>query len=142
MTTQPETHLLKPTSCSPNNSTLPILIYRGVLPSPPSEDATTAQLTKHKWRKDGTWGHIAYRHFHPNVHECYGVFSGNSTLLLGQGQGDNDGGIEVKVETGDVIVLPAGTAHACLESSADPAYRYIGVYPAVSLKERGMLMRD
>lgn len=132
MTTQPETHFLKPNTCAPNNPNLPVLVYRGVLPNPPSEDSTTEHLTRNGWRKDGTWGHISYRHFHPNVHECYGVFSGHSKLLLGRGQGDEDGGIEVDVKTGDVIVLPAGTAHVCLESSEDPAYRYIGVYPAVS----------
>lgn len=31
---------------------------------------------------------------------------------------------------GDVLVLPAGTAHASVESSGD--YKYIGIYPEVS----------
>lgn len=39
-------------------------------------------------------------------------------------------GIQVDVRAGDVIVLPAGTAHSSLESYDD--YRYIGVYPKVS----------
>lgn len=76
----------------------------------------------------GTWGHIDIRHFHPNSHECYGIFRGTSTLLVGQieaGQGSR-----IDVAAGDVIVLPAGTAHSSLESSSD--YRYIGVYPTVS----------
>lgn len=38
-------------------------------------------------------------------------------------------GLEVDVQAGDVIVLPAGTAHSSLESSSD--YQYIGVYPQV-----------
>ncbi|KAK4085499.1 uncharacterized protein Triagg1_489 [Trichoderma aggressivum f. europaeum] len=54
-----------------------------------------------------------------------GIFQGRSTLLLGK---INDGdGVQVDVKTGDVIVLPAGTAHSSLRSSDD--YRYIGVYP-------------
>ena len=130
--TEPEVHYLKPNTCSPNSS-LPVLIYRCVLPSPTTEESTTTLLTSHNWRKDGTWGHIDYRHFHPNVHECYGVVSGHSRLLLGQGQGDTDGGLEIEVKTGDVIILPAGTAHVCLQSSTskdtDGEYRYIGVYP-------------
>ena len=129
---KPEVHCLKPNTCSPNSS-LPILIYRSVLPSPNTEESTTSLLTSHSWRKDGTWGHIAYRHFHPNVHECYGVFSGHSRLLLGQGENDVNGGLEIDVKTGDVIILPAGTAHVCLKSSTsedtDGEYRYIGVYP-------------
>ncbi|RFU26533.1 hypothetical protein B7463_g9797, partial [Scytalidium lignicola] len=56
-----------------------------------------------------------------------GIFQGESTLLLGRGQGDQDGGLEIDVHAGDVIILPAGTAHCCLESTTN--YRYVGVYP-------------
>lgn len=76
----------------------------------------------------GTWGHIDIRHFHPNSHECYGIFRGTSTLLIGQIQAGQ--GARIDVAAGDVIVLPAGTSHSSLESSSD--YRYIGVYPSVS----------
>lgn len=58
-----------------------------------------------------------------------GIFQGESTLLLGCGSSDEDGGIQINVSAGDVIVLPAGTAHCSLQSSQD--YRYIGVYPKV-----------
>ena len=58
---------------------------------------------------------------------CLGIFQGHSKLLLGRIQDGN--GLEVDVKTGDVIVLPAGTAHSSLQSSPD--YRYIGVYPQV-----------
>lgn len=93
----------------------------------------------------GAWGHIGIRHFHPNTHECYGtvvstlaaedvgrlilagIVSGRSTMLLGK---INDGtGVHVQVQRGDVIVLPAGTAHSSIESTPD--YFYIGVYPRV-----------
>lgn len=77
----------------------------------------------------GTWGHIGIRHFHPNSHECYGIFSGDSTLLLGRISEAGENSVEVKVQAGDVVVLPAGTAHSCLQSSSD--YRYVGVYPDV-----------
>lgn len=59
-----------------------------------------------------------------------GIFQGSSKLLLGRIKADLEGALEVSVATGDVIVLPAGTAHSCLESTSD--YRYIGVYPEVS----------
>lgn len=58
-----------------------------------------------------------------------GVFQGSSTLLLGCGANDTGGGRQVDLSAGDVIVLPAGTAHCNLESTTD--YRYIGVYPKV-----------
>ncbi|CAG9948963.1 unnamed protein product [Clonostachys rosea f. rosea IK726] len=109
---------------APNN-TLPVLHYQDVLPQPATEASVTEFLTRNKWEKRGTWGHIGIRHFHPNSHECYGIFQGSSKLLIGKiKQGD---GVEINVKSGDVIVLPAGTAHSSIESS--PNYRYIGVYP-------------
>ncbi|KAH8797960.1 hypothetical protein F5884DRAFT_905795 [Xylogone sp. PMI_703] len=122
----PEQHVIPPNRYALNSS-LPVLIYRDVLPLPLSEEKTTIFLEEHDWEKRGVWGHISTRHYHPNSHECYGIFQGESTLLLGQGQSDENGGLEIDVHAGDVIVLPAGTAHCCLQSTAD--YRYIGVYP-------------
>ncbi|KAG9496516.1 hypothetical protein J7337_011292 [Fusarium musae] len=60
-----------------------------------------------------------------NATQPSGIFKGSSTLLLGKIQKGE--GVEVPVKAGDVVVLPAGTAHSSLESSSD--YRYIGVYP-------------
>ncbi|KAL2830437.1 hypothetical protein BJY01DRAFT_240376 [Aspergillus pseudoustus] len=121
-----DTYFLSPTAHAPN-SLLPVIHYRDVLPHPLSEEGVTKFLTANKWEKRGTWGHIPIRHFHPNSHECYGIFQGSSKLLLGVGESDQSGGLEVSVQAGDVIVLPAGTAHSCAVSSED--YRYIGVYP-------------
>lgn len=64
------------------------------------------------------------------THVSPGIFRGSSKLLLGRIKADLEGGLEVSVGTGDVLVLPAGTAHSCLDSTPD--YRYIGVYPEVS----------
>jgi uncharacterized protein YjlB len=61
-----------------------------------------------------------------------GVFQGESTILVGCGHSDSDGGIEIDVKAGDVIVLPAGTGHCNLQSTGD--YKYIGVYPKVIRK--------
>ncbi|KAL2276180.1 hypothetical protein FJTKL_01342 [Diaporthe vaccinii] len=115
---------LPATADAPNNR-LPVLHYRNVLPSPVSEDSTIKFLTANEWEHRGTWGHIDIRHFHPKSHECYGIFRGPSTLLVGQIQAGQ--GARIDVSAGDVIVLPAGTAHSSLKSSSD--YRYIGVYP-------------
>ncbi|KAF5718379.1 cupin domain-containing protein [Fusarium mundagurra] len=108
-----ECYLVPRTEDAPN-SRLPILVYRDVLPQPRTEETVTRFLTTHRWEKRGTWGHIAIRHFHPNSHECYGKIQDGK-------------GVEVPVRAGDVVLLPAGTAHSSLESSS--TYRYIGVYP-------------
>lgn len=53
-------------------------------------------------------------------------------MLLGCGHDDEENdGQKVDVRAGDVIVLPAGTGHCNLHSSS--GFRYIGVYPEVSL---------
>ncbi|CZR67983.1 uncharacterized protein PAC_17882 [Phialocephala subalpina] len=118
-TISPETYYLKPTPYVPN-SDFPVLVYRNVLPKPHEEDSTADFL-------EGTWGTIKIRHFHPNSHECYGIFRGESLLLIGEGQSDIFGGEKISVSAGDVIVLPAGTAHSLISSSDD--YCYVGVYP-------------
>lgn len=69
----------------------------------------------------------------PTTDILIGIFQGFSKLLLGRIKADLEGALEVSVGTGDVLVLPAGTAHFCLESTSD--YRYIGVYPEVSDQE-------
>lgn len=56
-----------------------------------------------------------------------GVFQGESTILVGCGS--SEGGQEIDVSAGDVIVLPAGIGHCSTQSSNN--YKYIGVYPDV-----------
>ncbi|KAB2570556.1 hypothetical protein BFW01_g10968 [Lasiodiplodia theobromae] len=89
----------------------------------------------------GTWGAITTKHFHPNTHECYGVIHGRSELVFGLGGADavegdsgNYEGVRVTVAVGDVIVVPAGVAHASVQNDRD--YKYIGVYPEGSPKWR------
>ncbi|KAL4882650.1 hypothetical protein BJY04DRAFT_38251 [Aspergillus karnatakaensis] len=130
MPSHPDTYYLPPTAHVPNNP-LPVLHYRDVLPHPRTEEQATKFLTAHKWEKRGTWGAIWISHFHPNSHECYGVFQGSSTLLLGAAGEDGivDVGVRVVVQAGDVIVLPAGTGHSSVEGQFTEDYQYVGVYP-------------
>ncbi|KAM0415850.1 hypothetical protein ACHAPT_013210 [Fusarium lateritium] len=144
MSANPETYFIKPTTHCPNN-VLPVLVYRGVLPKPHDETSTTMLLESHGWTKKGTWGTIAVKHFHPNTHECYGVFQGDSELIFGAGGGDDeDAGVKCHVRAGDVVVVPAGVAHASVEreekgKDESEKYRYIGVYPDGSPKWRSEL---
>lgn len=63
------------------------------------------------------------------------IVQGESRLVLGRPKpvngAEGTGGVEVDVFPGDVVVVPAGVSHRSLTSSG--GYRYIGVYPEVSL---------
>ncbi|UPX09313.1 uncharacterized protein EKO05_0000004 [Ascochyta rabiei] len=140
----PEVHFLRPTPHCPN-SQYPVLIYRNVIPEPQDETETSIFLQRYGWVKKGTWGAITIKHFHPNTHECYGVIQGKSELIFGEGGSDVPGtGVRRTVYKGDVVVIPAGVAHASAapDSKDTPEgqmYRYIGVYPKDAPKWRNEL---
>jgi uncharacterized protein YjlB len=90
------------------------------------------QIETNDWLQGGVFKHYGQHHFHSVTHECYAVFKGSSRLLLGRGPNDHakEDVLEVTLETGDAIVLPAGVAHCSLYSEED--YEYVGLYPKVS----------
>lgn len=63
------------------------------------------------------------------------VIRGESRLVLGRqkptGDDETTDGVEFDIAPGDVIVIPAGVSHRSITSK--DGYRYIGVYPKVSL---------
>jgi len=102
----------------PNNPLLPAAIYKNVLPPEKIE----AAFHKHNWLNSWTNGILNDHHYHSNTHEVLGVIKGDARLMIGGPSGD-----VIEVTAGDVIVLPAGTGHKCLESSN--GFSVIGAYP-------------
>ncbi|KAJ9668430.1 hypothetical protein H2201_001478 [Coniosporium apollinis] len=106
----PETYYFTPTPHVPN-SPLPVLIYRAVLPTNPDPESTRETIEPNRWIQGGVFKTYTAHHFHSVTHECYAVFKGKSTLLLGRGPLDQrEGGVEVELGVGDIIVLP-GSPH-------------------------------
>ena len=98
------------------NNTLPILIYKNVLQD------FEATFKKNGWTNNWMDIILPYDHFHSNTHEVLGLAQGAAKLKIG---GEN--GIELQVETGDVIIMPAGVGHYSLDNSMK--YQFIGGYP-------------
>ncbi|KAH6683529.1 hypothetical protein F5X68DRAFT_242359 [Plectosphaerella plurivora] len=122
-----EHFVLPPTAHVPNNKH-PVIVYRDALPKSHTEESTTAFLEANQWEKKGFWPGTWVHHFHPNTHECYGVVTGTTTMLVGRGQLDgNTGGQLVYLQPGDVIVIPAGVSHMNVTMTED--YMFVGVYP-------------
>ena len=105
------------------NSRFPVLLYR--LKLDPSEDNASAfevMFAAHQWTPLWRSGIFDYHHFHPNAHEALGIACGRARLTLGGEYGQS-----VSVERGDVLVLPAGTGHRCIECSDN--FLVVGAYP-------------
>jgi uncharacterized protein YjlB len=114
----------------PNNPQLPVLVYKhaGQTFAAPSNDPETLARwledtwPKHGWRAAWRWDVYDFPHYHSTAHEILGVYRGHASLRLG-----GDVGATLVAEPGDVIVLPAGTTHQNLGSSA--YFQVVGGYP-------------
>ena len=99
-----ETIFLKPAPGIPN-SRLPSLIYRTVMSGDIA--AFETMLRANGWFPDwySNMGLFPKHHFHSDAHELIAFASGSQIGKLG-----GDGGVDVELKAGDVLVLPAGRA--------------------------------
>ena len=79
-------------------------------------------LAKNGW--GGAWveGVFSYHHYHSTSHEVLCVVSGSASIDFGGPEGET-----VKVQAGDVVVIPAGVGHRNGGSSGD--FSVVGAYP-------------
>lgn len=105
------------------NSHLPVLHYH--LKARPGDDAADAfeRLFEHNcWTPLWRDGIFDYHHYHSTAHEALAVVRGRARVTLG-----GEAGQTLSLEPGDVLVLPAGTGHRCVECSKD--FLVVGAYP-------------
>jgi len=65
-------------------------------------------------------------HFHSTTHEVLCISSGRARLCFGGEQ--NPSRVELCVEQGDVIIIPAGVGHRLLDDSGSE-FEMVGSYP-------------
>ncbi|HEY4202798.1 MAG TPA: hypothetical protein VGM83_19785 [Devosiaceae bacterium] len=105
------------------NSRLPTLIYRQALPmAATSPEALEALFAANGWPPQWRAGIYAFHHYHSTTHEALGIAAGSATVMVG-----GPDGRAFDVGQGDVILLPAGTAHRRL--AASPDFLVVGAYP-------------
>lgn len=118
----PEAHVSADDGRFPN-STLPALIYRGVLLEEAGrasafERMFTANLWPAAWRNSLYTRH----HYHSTAHEVLGIAEGWVKARLG-----GESGAVLTLHAGDVLVIPAGVAH-CNEGQSRELC-IVGAYP-------------
>lgn len=148
-----EVHYLSKITSTTPNSVFPVMVYRNVLTSNMTDLSLSEKERQNNvdemfkangWKILDTFASTTVTHYHPNVHEVYGVIRGSSTLILGldvnitpstlsqEEFSDLTDCIKVTMNLGDVIVIPAGVSHCSKVNSKD--YRYVAAYPMDSSK--------
>lgn len=125
-TARPEvvTYTLTDDGVFPNNAELPLTVYREATALPERDPAAgfEALFAAHHWPPAWRSSIFGYHHYHSTAHEVLGIFRGRATIQFGGQQG-----VALEVQAGDVVVIPAGVAHKCLDSNA--GFCAVGAYP-------------
>lgn len=124
MPPDPELHSFTDAGGIPNNPSLPLLIYHGIVPGRGEAAAEWIEQTyaKNGWYAAWRYGVYPFPHYHSTAHEVLGVYQGEATIRLG-----HSAGVTAHVQAGDIIVIPAGVGHQNFGSSSD--FHVVGGYP-------------
>ena len=117
---RPETHNFDDAGAIPN-SRFSVLVHHDVDAARDARECVEL-FASNGWL--GAWvdGIYPFHHFHSTSHEVLGIVAGSASVILG-----GSGGRRFEVARGDVLVLPAGTGHCNIGSSADLVV--VGAYP-------------
>jgi uncharacterized protein YjlB len=105
------------------NSKYPLLIYKNAFSARENDGAEWLEkkFAANNWTNSWRNGIFPFHHYHSTSHEVLGVYSGSALVHLGGEQGQ-----KIKIEAGDIIVIPAGVGHKNLGSDN---LGIVGAYP-------------
>lgn len=107
----------------PNNPRLPLIVYRGQLPTGSGAAARIeAHFAANGWSNAWINGIYPFHHYHATVHEVLGLAAGRARVQFG-----GAGGPVLEVRAGDAVLIPAGVGHCRVEASSDLSV--VGAYP-------------
>ena len=111
---------------TPNHPQFELLFYRnataGTASSGDLAAAIEALFAANGWGRLWRNGIYDFHHYHSTCHEALGVARGWAEVRFGGDSGDT-----MRLEAGDVAVLPAGTGHKRIDASPD--FLVVGAYP-------------
>lgn len=118
----------------PNNPRLPVLVYEAAFAGKTGDLAEWMErrFEENGWPPQWRDGIYSFHHYHSQGHEVLGIAAGRAELTIG-----GEGGRELTVSAGDVLLLPAGTGHCRRSASED--LLVIGAYPP---DQQGDIQRD
>lgn len=105
------------------NSRYPLLLYRQAFAARHAAGATwlESHFAANNWTNSWRNGVYPFHHYHSTSHEVLGVYAGSALLHLG-----GEAGQRVRVQAGDILVIPAGVGHKNLGSTD---LGIVGAYP-------------
>jgi len=125
LTPQVKSVILEDDGRIPNNPLLPLLVYRGALQLPSREPALACEevIGDNEWGNGWRNGIYSFHHYHSTAHEVLVIAKGGAKVQFG-----GESGPVIEVQSGDVVLIPAGVGHKNLGASRD--LLVVGAYPA------------
>jgi uncharacterized protein YjlB len=105
------------------NSPLSLLVYASALPDGGDRASRfEALFADNGWSRSWRNGIYSFRHYHSCAHEVLGIATGTARVEFG-----GPTGVELSLQAGDAVLIPAGVSHYNLGASDD--LLVIGAYP-------------
>ena len=116
-----ETYSFADDGQTPNN-TLPVVLYRASMATGQPSTSFEELFQRNGWSNNWHDTITTNDHYHSTTHEVLGVSRGAVTLQIGGANGRI-----FHVETGHVLIIPAGVGHFAMAAGSD--YEVVGGYP-------------